>query len=791
MFVDDGKEKSELKKQDNTASPFHSSPVVEDEPHSRIRIAVYSAIGVMVIVLLAVIFYFARVSTPETDIGGSQHQSSVISTSSKHFPFEQSDQNGNGNDGNGNGDGPHTELITFGNFYKPPVEDTSAVLSYSLPINVKADVMNFYDVSRKMDIDSLILDLNNNGFSITGNQFSKDADTFYDVYRLLISKDIPIIITNDFIYYYFQNEFKHVFKEIERGAFYDTVWHIYKSLYDISLTRYKRRLADLGIANDPVLEGQRMETAYLAMVLKLLMPKESQINTDKSFTDINKFSELDVYSYNFDVPEELNQSLEQEYELIRAAKDDFKSPILLYSQDYSVFKVPNNYKVNSKLNNFYLAIQWLKSEFPLYYKTETCPECLLDFEDWLISSVAAAYLTKDLDDNQELKNQWAIVYKFISFFNGLKSDLTYLNYTRAYEDTFGVDYDIAKIYSSQNERQASDLKKLQEEIASMRFSPLEGSINRVDDNKPFLGMRLLQDPYWPNDYLLGQLAGKDMSSLSSDLPKDVITMCVDKKTGAYRCRGTGLDIINIITPVKDNEYFRINSGYKHYASKSIAIKNELNDFNINAWNNNLYWMTLDVAKSLLNYSTDTMPIFARNELWQREKDLNTILGSWVNLHTSEDELMVYENDEQDYSLGAFKDCNQLNYIETNNYFLHVLIAKTDMLIEILSALKVADKTNAASIELKELKKKLSELSKLEEKVKDQTELNNDDCKLITDFATHYILGSKGTRGFRINLETGVGMSESINGVKMVVVVYEKDKQKVIAVGPIFNYKEGK
>ncbi len=790
MFVDDGKEKIEPKK-NNTVSPFQSGPVTPDEPHSRLRIIIYSGAGAVIIVLLAVVFYFTLKPALTPELSGPQHQSSPVSTSSGYLPFEQGGSDNNGKNGDFDIDSAQIELITFGNFFLPPTEDTGAIESYSLPINAKADIMNFYDVSRKMDIDSLTLDLNNNGFSIASNQFSKEADTFYDLYRLLEAKDIPIMITNDFIYYYFQNELKQVFKEVERSAFYDTVWQIYKSLYDISLTRYKKRLADLGLANDPVLEGERMETAWLAMILKLLMPKESQINTDKSFIDINKFSELDIYSYNFDVPEELKQSLEEEYELIKGARGLNKSPILMYPQDYSVFKVPDNYRANSKLNNFFLAIQWLNSEFPLYYRTDTCPDCFLDYEDWLISSVAGAYLAKDLNDNQELKNQWAIVYKFISFFNGLRSDLTYLNYTRAYEDIFGIDYDIAEIYSNQNDQRAKDLKELQNEIASKRFSPLEGAMDRTDENKPFIGMRLLQDSYWPNDYLLGRLVGQDMSPLSDDLPKDVITMCVDKKTGNYRCRGTGLDIVNIITPLKDNEYFRINSNYDLYDAKSTALRKELNDFNINAWNNNIYWLTLDVAKSLLNYSADSMPIFARNKLWQSEKDLNTILGSWVNLHTSEDELKVYEQDDKDHSLGAFKECNSLNYIESNVYFLNVLIAKTDMLLEILSALGVADKTNAASIELKELKNKLSELSKLEEKVKNQDELSSDDCKLITDFATHYMLENKGTSGFRINLETGVGMSESISGVKLLIVVYEKDGKKVIAVGPIFNYKERK
>ncbi|MCK5358656.1 MAG: hypothetical protein KAJ48_09700, partial [Elusimicrobiales bacterium] len=66
-----------------------------------------------------------------------------------------------------------------------------------------------------------------------------------------------------------------------------------------------------------------------------------------------------------------------------------------------------------------------------------------------------------------------------------------------------------------------------------------------------------------------------MAPLSDDLPRDVITMCVDKKTGNYRCRGTGLDIFNIISPIESNEYFRINSNYALYGTKSAALREEL------------------------------------------------------------------------------------------------------------------------------------------------------------------------------------------------------------------------
>lgn len=113
-----------------------------------------------------------------------------------------------------------------------------------------------------------------------------------------------------------------------------------------------------------------------------------------------------------------------------------KSPVLLYQRDYRSFVVPEEYKSNAKLNNFYLNTKWLSSEFPLYYQDKNeCPDCELDFDDWRVSMITSSFIAKDIFDSYELKNKWARIYKTLAFFKGLRGELTYVHYRDALKNT--------------------------------------------------------------------------------------------------------------------------------------------------------------------------------------------------------------------------------------------------------------------------------------------------------------------------------------------------------------------
>jgi len=597
-------------------------------------------------------------------------------------------------------------------------------------------------------------------------------------------------LTEDFLFYYYQNTLKQVFKEVEKNSFYENVWSINKKLYDISLARYKKSLTDYGSVNDPVLEAERMELAYFAVALKLLEPMPTQVNNNEKFTDNKKFTAQESQAFSFEMPEYLKSDVDREVEFIRKGGGQVKSPVLLFSRNYGDFSVPVNYKNNAKLNNFYLALKWLNTVFPLYYRDDNCSDCLLDKDDWVINMAAAAGIARDFYENQDLKNQWALIYKFISFFSGLRSDLTYLNYHTAYSEIFGNDYNLRSIFSRQNTNRDAELNRIRERLLQFKFSDLEGGLDR-DKDKAKLGMRILQEAYWPNNYLLSQLTGSDMTA---DVVKKTnnVTACQERYAQYnYRCTGFAYDILNMVSPITvPFDYFNNNTDYTYYGSRMNKLRQEIGLFDKYTWNNNVYWVTLDVGRNLLNADRAGRPVYALSDDWIRQRDYNTFLGAWTNLHLTDDFFVsYYEN--QGSNLGSFRQCNRYNYIEPNIALYEDFVVRNNMLVKMLTMLQSDKQTNTAAAALKETNKKLAQAIEISKRELNNQTLSDDDCKFVSDMIKQTI-EEKGTRSFSLDFSnemTKRALKENIDGVKFLAIVYEYDNQKVIVLGPIFNFRE--
>lgn len=757
------------------------------------KIIFYVIFVVFILVVIGVAYFIVSKPSGVIVVKVPQNQSSKATSSAGKLPGDLGDGLGNGMGTSSLENYLNAEYLTFGDFYESSDDSFQSTLeSYELPINIKVDVANYYEISRKVELDSVVDELNDNGFTVVNNQFSSSANDFFDIYRLLISKEIPIVVTNDFIFYYYQNYLKEVYKEIEKNIFFENVWDINKKLFDISLARYKKRLAEVGLTNDVVLEAARLEAAYFAVSLKLLMPIDGQVNKDPNLTNDIKFSQQEAEDYYFSMPAFLETDVNKEVRAIRDGSGYNKSPVFRYYKDYSYFRVPKNYQGNAKLNNFYLSMRWMNSVFPLYYKTDDCVDCLLDYDDWKINMAAANFVARDIYDNSEIKRQWAIIYKFISFFSGLRADLTYLNYRDVMVDLFGENYDVERIFSPENQNLDADLANMQSKISAFSFLPIEGGFKRDNvEIKPSLGMRILQESYWPNDYIFNQLTGTDLSytGTKKDGP---FTFCSDK-INKYRCRGTGMDIVNLLHENKEmieNKYFYENTDYENYNEKFDGIENQLSNFNINSWNSNIYWVTLDIVKSLLNYNTEGQPVYMRNNDWHNRVDINTVLGSWVNLHLPEDSLVNYYEKDDGNSLGSYKESFGFNYMEPNIKFIQELIAKNNMLVEMLKIFNVTEKTNAVSVQLRELDMKLNSILAICKKELSNEILDDDDFRFVEDFVGHYEVGKTGSKNFVLDFGKR-NAEESISGVKLLILVYrnKQEDKKIIAIGPVFNYQE--
>jgi hypothetical protein len=676
-----------------------------------------------------------------------------------------------------------------GDFYENPPLPDSFSDSYSLPLNIKTDVINYYDFSRKINIDKVLPDLNSQGFAIIDSPFSS-AKNFYDTYAVLNDRQIPPLVTVDFLTYYYQNIIKSVYKKIESAVFYDSLWETNTKLYETARTRYEKKLSEAGLSNDISLEGARRELSFLAVSLYLLQPAKDQIDGASALDDNGKFSETEVENFSFSLPDYLEDDVFSEVALIRGADRAAKSPVFLYEKDYSVFDVPEEYQANARLKNFYLASLWLNSVWPLYPKSDNCPDCLLDKEDWRVNFYAALLLSDDLASSQDLKNRWAQIYKIKSFFAGLRSDLNYLHYREALDKVFGSGVRAEDSLSGENID--NYLVSLSAEIEEVEFPLIEGGRNKdLPTEKPYIGLRMLAEAQWPSAYIFSRLTATSTGNYlgKPETAANVATACTEKKI-TTRCAVSGFDMINFaVDGGYFNSYIASNTDYEFYSERMDSLKKEVSEFTPVSWHNNFFWATLDVIRKNYAAPADSLPTFAVSDAF-RQKDLYWALSSWVNFQLPPDNFVLNENTSS--RLNSGNEENKLisyAYIEPNQTIVSELSANAGMLLDYLTALKIGDQAGAALYDLKNLEDNLNSAALIVKKEVAGEDLSEDDYKFISNLYQGFSVEKKGDK--ILTIYQGRKMEENLEGVKILLVIYSKKGGKIIAAGPIFSYKENR
>lgn len=697
------------------------------------------------------------------------------------------------NNGNNYGDDNFkSENLTFGSFYQAPTATALVnIKGVKLPLNIKSQVSNYYDTARKINLDPIVNNLNQNGFGVIDNPFIKTSNDFFGIYAELNKKSIPAIVTSDFLLYYYQNSLKQIYKEIEASFFYEKMWRVTDQLYKAANARYQERRQKVGITSDPLLEAERLEAAYFATGLSLLKPENNQINSTEDLNDSTKFKPSEASRFDFSVPGYLTDDLNNEIELIRDAKQISKSPVLLYDRDYKDFQIPEEYSKTAKLRNFYLASRWYTSLFPLYFKDDSCQNCLLDKDDWIINQTAAHLIAYDLSSSQSLKNEWAKIYKVMSFFSGLRSELTYLHYQTKRTEIFKEDSleDILGVGSFDR------LVKMRDELAKLDFKKAEGSYDRINLNdKPVIGMRLLQTFYWPSQFFYNELT-HDKVGIHNDFLKnsekkvDYLTACYNS-AGAYRCRGLGFDILNIVlAKMPKSKFILDNINYEKYNAQSVAIKNQLKSFNLIDWHNNNFWTTLSLVGAFVNSQVPVLA-YENTEQWL-EKKISSTLASLTNLSLPADNWQLALQERSTGNLGSNSNLNDLNYLEPNVALVDELVANTDMLFQALISLGVVKDNDEHFTDLLS-KMKTSQL--IIKKELAQEELSGDDYQFINDFVSQFKVDKAGSKVLVVNFNDSKNkqdqiIKQTIEPLKLMLLLYEKNGQKILAAGPIFNYKE--
>lgn len=684
------------------------------------------------------------------------------------------------------------DYLSFADFYKKP--DNTVIpkfTDFQLPLNVKLDVLNYYDTSRKINLDPGLDSLNTNGFALIDNPYDKETPGFYAAYEKLESQQVSPLITSDFIIYYYQNNFKKVFKDIEENVFYDNLWSINKDLYTAAKNRYEARLAAIGDVNDSILEGERLEMAFFAVSLELLKPTSNQLAQKGTLNDKSKFLATEVDNFYFVLPPYLRDDVMREEKLIREAKTSVKSPVLLYMQNYNDFIVPAEYSTNAKLNNFYLTTKWLNSVFPLNYRDKNCPNCLLDKEDWRINFIAASLIADDAANLPDLKNKWARVYKVMSFFKGLREDFNYIHYRDSLSSEFGVDYNITELFDDKNKFAAANLEKLKTKLLTYKMSAIQGAYSQTDPaQKPKVGFKMLAESYWPNDYLFTHLSAPNVTNyLSSTTKANNITACSINNV-LERCSGIALDIINLVAPVANNDYFVENTNYLNYGSESDKLRADLNKNTI--WPSSNYWSTLGFIRTFINIDKNIQPLMTQSSAWQK-KSFNTATAAWINMQLPLEKFsvnLVFKGT----GLNNYSNWSDNIYIEPNLNLINELQANNAMVLKMINALQLDKEINSAAQSLNAVDSSLSILKSIILKELQGEILSQDDKDALANFAKQLKIDKSLSSNSQLTIKfpmQRINFKGDLGHLKLLVLVHQAGDSKIISVGPVWDYRESK
>ena len=684
------------------------------------------------------------------------------------------------------------EYLSFSDFYKIDNNEERNInfKNYSLPINIKLDVANYYEVSRKITLDGQLDNINKNGFAVLDNPWEKTADNFYSLAETLDSRQIPLFISADFISYYYQSVLKASFKEIEEAVFYESLWNISYDLYDNSRKRYESHLSEIGNVNDRVLEAERLSTAFFAVSLELLKPHADQIDENHRFSS-GLFNEQDQKQFSFQVPAYLNDDVLKELDLISEAKTIQKSPVLLYDRDYKNFIVPSEYSENARLNNFYLAAAWLNSTFPLNYRSENCSDCLLDKDDWRINFIAASLIAHDFSISQDLKNEWARVYKSLSFFKGLRDSWNYIDYRDAFENLFTKEGDIQKLFADNNLQADDNLESLRLKLLERQSLPIQGAFNSSSmDGQRFAGLQFLADFYWPNDFILSKLRYPSVGFYEgrNSILKYNVTAC-SLQGNNQRCQGSSQDILKLIYPAWDGDYFKENSNYSNYTS-SMAQLRPLVDEAIKS-NINNYWSSLYLWQNYLFNKEHNLPEYLNSKNWENRM-AESALASWVDMQLPMDKLSLRSQVSSAGNLSLGSMPNDYAWVEPSLEFFDRIIAHSQMVIGMFEALDISSRSNLAINYLNEAERELVDLRNIAIKQAAGEDLDENDTQKIRDFAKMYNLEKMGSKSLVWrNSALNKKVAQNMGAPKILIIAHPVGDKIVFAVGPIFNHQESK
>jgi len=783
-------------------------------------------------------------------------------------------------------------LIQAKDIILKPIQINPQIPSYSLPLTL-SQIDNFNRVSQYINFpQSVLSSLQNKGFvifpsTVLNAKYTSDfeTDNFETLYSYLkqfggCSESfhcteaekkqglaVPLFITSDTALHYYHLIFDSSLMRMERDIFFDGLWQFDKTMLSKSIEEYKNT------TDGTIREAARKNMAYFSVGLRLLQPIDSQITTAQRLKDKlaeqnnyqvyysiiakcgatntqcirnyietnlpNEFSKNALEKYQFEVPNEVKDEVEQEIALINKHEGSENSPIFLYKEDYSQYVPRGHYTQGEKLKNYFKAMMWhgratmlVKGSEQLKKGQSNCLKTgIISIEDAKIQTSQAVLISKYFGNDENLQKIWQKIYAITSFFVGYSDDLGPYEYLSVMNKTLqGKEITEADMSQIQNNILTSlPNPKIYSGLGDCILTQVDTQ-SRSEEANQYLqntkGFRLMGQRYVLDSYLMGQLVSPYSGYYSGDKNNLPFTAVATGVGTTVRGFPRGLDVMALLGSARAKYWLQTlgDDNYTDYDKVFNSLHTEVSNLSNEDWFKNLYFAWLYTLQPLFEKFGSGYPTFMQQESYS-DKLLTTALASWTELRH---DTILYVKQSYTMSEGGFgpEILPSRSYLEPLPEFYNRLLALVQMTNTGLKSLLSEEEwqkvfpsnvyidTNQKSNVLDYFSSVLEQLLTISEQELENKELTekqyefldnfNDTCDTLIKGLVGNLKGAEVFEGMDKILKTtlvadvhtdgntGQVLEEGTGKLKAMMVAYRLPDGRInVGIGPVFSYYEFK
>jgi hypothetical protein len=382
----------------------------------------------------------------------------------------------------------------------------------------------------------------------------------------------------------------------------------------------------------------------------------------------------------------------------------------------------------------------------------------------------------------------------VSYFKGLREDLSYVHYRDSLAELFGEDYDISELFGAANSEAFANLERLRTRLLAYDFPAIAGGLDKAGPaTRSRIGFKMLAESYWPNSYLFNRLVQPATGAyLATSTPSALnVTACEDKQNSRHiRCRGTAYDIVGLAAPLTNSPVYLENSRYLGYEAAVERLRSELVEADV--WHQNNYWSTLSLIRATLSFGPEKRPIYARSAAWQRRLD-RLAAASWVNLQVPLEKYNLRAA-APGSGLDNFSRWTENSHVEPNLRLINEIIAQNEMLLKMFTALQLDTSVRLATQEIRNQNTTLTSLRNIVLKEMSGQSLSPSDQEVIANFTKQARTTALAAADKQLTLRfasPGGSLKEDISRLHLLVIAHQDGDNRVFSVGPIWDFRESR